>query len=132
MRSAMIDRRRLMVTGAAIATLRLGGTAHAEGKDVNVGVVASVTGPFEAPTKDTFDGFNAWLKLHGVPGRKLVTHVVDDETNPVNAANLFRRVADDASVSLVYFFINSPPAMAANPFPSDFKVRVIGGGGAHS
>ena len=123
-----------MFTGAALATLRLGGgKARADAPtDVNVGVVASVTGPFAAPTKDTFDGLNAWLKVHGVPGRKLVTHVVDDETNPVNAATLFRRVAGDPSISLVYLFINSTSAMAAKSFASEFKAPVISGGGADS
>jgi branched-chain amino acid transport system substrate-binding protein len=129
----MMQRRGLLMTGAAVITLRLGGRARADTPaDVNIGVVASVTGPFAAPTKDTFDGFNAWVKANGVPGRKLVTHVVDDETNPVNAANLFRRVAGDPSVSLVYLFINSTSATAAKSFASEFKVPVISGGGADS
>src|SRR6185437_14937627 len=127
----MVTRRGLLFASAAAMTLRLG-PARAETGDFNVGVVASVTGPFAAPTKDTFDGLNAWVKVHGVPGRKLVTHTVDDETNPVNAANLFRRVAGDPSINLVYLFINSTSAMAAKSFASEFKVPVISGGGADS
>ncbi len=124
-------RRTLMLSGAAaMAAGRFARPARAETTDLNIGVVASVTGSFAAPTKDTLDGFNAWVKVHGIPGRKIVLHTVDDETNPVNAANLFRRVADDPSISLVFLFINSTSAMAAKSFASEFKVPVISGGGA--
>ena len=93
-------------------------------------MVASVTGPFAAPTKDTFDGFNAWMKQHGLPGKKIVLQTLDDETNPVNAANAFRRLASDPQVALIYLFINSNSAMAAKSFASEFKVPIITGGGA--
>ncbi len=63
------------------------GQAVADEPEFEIGVVASVTGPFAAQTKDTFDGFNAWMKVHGLPGKKIVLQtVVDDETNPVNAS----------------------------------------------
>ncbi len=95
-------------------------------------MVASVTGPFAAPTKDTFDGLNAFLKIHGVPGYKIVLQTLDDETNPVNAANLFRRLAGDNSINLLFLFVNSNSAMAAKSFASEFKVPIISGGGADS
>ena len=97
--------------------------------EFRIGVVASVTGPFAAPTKDTFDGFNAWMKQRGL-GRKIVLQTLDDETNPVNAANAFRRLASDPQIALIYLFINSNSAMAAKSFASEFKVPIITGGGA--
>jgi branched-chain amino acid transport system substrate-binding protein len=106
--------------------------AVADDKEFRIGVVASVTGPFAGPTKDTFDGLNAYLKIHGVPGYKITLQTVDDETNPVNAANLFRRLAADASVNLIFLFVNSNSAMAAKSFASEFKVPIISGGGADS
>jgi branched-chain amino acid transport system substrate-binding protein len=102
----------------------------AEPAEFRIGVVASVTGPFAAPTKDTFDGFNAWMKQRGLQGRKIVLQTLDDETNPVNAANAFRRLASDPQIALIYLFINSNSAMAAKSFASEFKVPIITGGGA--
>jgi branched-chain amino acid transport system substrate-binding protein len=104
--------------------------ANADEPEFKIGVVASVTGPFAAPTKDTFDGFNAWMKQRGLPGKKIVVQSLDDETNPVNAANAFRRLASDPQVALIYLFINSNSAMAAKSFASEFKVPIITGGGA--
>lgn len=110
--------------------LLVGHLARADEPEFNIGVVASVTGPFAAPTKDTFDGFNAWMKVHGLPGKKIMLQTVDDETNPVNASNAFRKLASDPKVSLIYLFINSNSAMAAKSFASEFKVPIITGGGA--
>jgi branched-chain amino acid transport system substrate-binding protein len=128
----MSTRIRIFVAFALLAALVQPRLAAAEDKEFRVGVVASVTGPFAAPTKDSFDGLNAFLKLHGVPGFKIVLQTLDDETNPVNASNLFRRLAGDNSISLIYLFVNSNSAMAAKAFASEFKVPIISGGGADS
>ncbi len=127
--------RRRDLTKLAMAAPMLGlvrREARAADTEFKIGVVASVTGSFAAPTKDTFDGLNAWIKMAGLPGRKIVLETLDDETNPVNAANAFRRLAGDPSVSLIYLFINSTSAMAAKSFASEFKVPIITGGGADS
>jgi branched-chain amino acid transport system substrate-binding protein len=123
-------RRQFTRFAAALPVLGLPSVARAADTDFKVGVVASVTGTFASPTKDTFDGLNAWIKMAGVPGRKFVFEIVDDETNPVNAANAFRRLAGNPAVSLIYLFINSNSAMAAKAFASEFKVPIISGGGA--
>jgi branched-chain amino acid transport system substrate-binding protein len=125
-------RRDLTRFALTIPALALMGRAHAEQTDFKVGVVASVTGTFASPTKDTFDGLDAWIKEVGLPGRKMVFETLDDETNPVNAANLFRKLAADPSISLIYLFINSNSAMAAKSFASEYKVPIISGGGADS
>ena len=122
-------RRKLALCIAAALAFAIG-LAHAEEPEFHIGVVASVTGPFAAPTKDTFDGFNAWMKQHGLPGKKIVLQTLDDETNPVNAANAFRKLASDPQTALIYLFINSNSAMAAKSFASEFKVPIITGGGA--
>jgi branched-chain amino acid transport system substrate-binding protein len=124
------DLTRLAVTIPALSLTGL--TARAADPEFKVGVVASVTGTFASPTKDTFDGLNAWIKQVGLPGRKLVFDTLDDETNPVNAANLFRRLAGDPSIALIYLFINSNSAIAAKSFASEFKVPIISGGGAET
>jgi branched-chain amino acid transport system substrate-binding protein len=104
--------------------------ARADDPEFRIGVVASVTGPFAAPTKDTFDGINAWIKTLGLPGRKIVFDTLDDETNPVNAANLFRRLAGDPKIAMIYLLLNSNSAMATKSFASEYKVPIITGGGA--
>jgi branched-chain amino acid transport system substrate-binding protein len=122
------DLTRLAVTIPALSLV--GFAARAAEPEFKVGVVASVTGPFASPTKDTFDGLNAWIEQVGLPGRKMVFDTLDDETNPVNAANLFRRLAGDPSISMIYLFINSNSATAAKSSASEFKVPIISGGGA--
>jgi branched-chain amino acid transport system substrate-binding protein len=123
-------RARLALYAAVLLTLALGVASAAEPAEFHIGVVASVTGPFAAPTKDTFDGFNAWLKQQGLPDKKVVLQTLDDETNPVNAANAYRKLASDPQIALIYLFINSNSAMAAKSFASEFKVPIITGGGA--
>ena len=119
-----------MLSFCIAAILAVGtGRAVADEPEFHIGVAASVTGPFAAPTKDTFDGFDAWMKVHGLAGKKIVLQTLDDETNPVNAANAFRKLASDPQTSLIYLFINSNSAMAAKSFASEFKVPIITGGG---
>ena len=124
-----VTRRNSLLLSAASLALGRRVAAADEPAEFRIGVVASVTGPFAAPTKDTFDGFNAWMKQRSL-GRKIVLQTLDDETNPVNAANAFRRLASDPQIALIYLFINSNSAMAAKSFASEFKVPIITGGGA--
>ncbi len=98
-------------------------------QEFHVGVVASVTGPFASPTKDTFDGFYAWEKTRGLPGKKLVLEILDDETNPVNSANAFRKLASEPAIQLIVMNTNSTSALAAKSFASEYKVPIITGGG---
>ena len=78
--------RRPILALSIVAALALAiSPAHAEAPEFHIGVVASVTGPFAAPTKDTFDGFNAWMKQHSLPGKKIVLQRLDDETAVLNA-----------------------------------------------
>jgi branched-chain amino acid transport system substrate-binding protein len=95
-----------------------------------IGVVASLTGPFAAPSKDTLDGIRAWIKVHGLPGKTIQLEVLDDETNPVNASNIFRRLASDKDVKLIYMLGNSNSGLAIKSFASEYKVPIITGGGA--
>ena len=117
-----------MIWAALAAALLAAGPALAQ-EEFHVGVVASVTGPFASPTKDTFDGFYAWEKTRGLPGKKLVLSILDDETNPVNSANAFRKLASDPTIKLIIQNTNSSSAMATKSFASEYKVPIISGGG---
>jgi branched-chain amino acid transport system substrate-binding protein len=96
-----------------------------------IGIVLSLSGPFVAAAKDTMDGVEGWEKARGgLPGRKLVYEKLDDETNPVSAANAYRRLAGDPSINMIYLFINSSAALAVKTLASEFKVPIVSGGAA--
>jgi branched-chain amino acid transport system substrate-binding protein len=119
-----------LLVGAALAlSAGLAQNAAAE-EQFKIGVVASLSGGFAAAAKDTIDGFKAWEKMRGLPGKKIELVTLDDETNPVAASNAFRRLASDKSVKLVYLFIPSNSAMAVKSLASEFKVPIISGGAA--
>jgi branched-chain amino acid transport system substrate-binding protein len=114
----------LFVAGMLLAQL-----AGAQ-QEFKVGVVASLSGGFAAAAKDTIDGWRAWEKVRGLPGRKIVIETLDDETNPVSASNAFRRIASDPGVQMIYLFIPSNSVMAVKSLASEFKVPIIAGGAA--
>ena len=58
--------RLLAICAAVVVVLAVRPAIADEPAEVHIGVVASVTGPFAAPTKDTFDGFNAWMQQRGL------------------------------------------------------------------
>ena len=58
---------RLLICAAA--AVLIGQPARAQ-QEFHVGMVASLTGPFASPSKDTIDGFNAWIKHAEFPARK--------------------------------------------------------------
>lgn len=99
-------------------------------QEFKIGIVSSLSGGFAAAAKDTMDGWQAWEKARGLPGKKITVQVLDDETNPVSASNAFRRVASDPSVNLIYLFIPSNSVMAVKSLASEFKVPIIAGGAA--
>ncbi|HVV95153.1 MAG TPA: ABC transporter substrate-binding protein [Hyphomicrobiales bacterium] len=115
---------------AAFGVAALAAAPSAQAKDLKVGVVASLSGAFAGPAKDALDGVKAWIAARGVPGGKVDLVLADDETNPVTAANAFRRVASDPSVDLIYLLIPSNSVLAVKAIASDFKVPIIAGGAA--
>lgn len=118
-----------LCAGMALALGMAGAAPAMSQQEFHVGIVASVTGPFASPTKDTFDGFYAWEKTRGLPGKKLVLDILDDETNPVNSANAFRKLAGNPAIQLIVMNTNSSSALAAKSFASEYKVPIITGGG---
>jgi branched-chain amino acid transport system substrate-binding protein len=116
---------------AIIGSGLLTGAASAQAtSDFKIGVVMSVTGGFAGPARDTMDGLEAWMKVRGLPGKKISLETLDDETNGVNASNAFRRLTGDPNVKLVYLFIPSSSAMAVKTLASEFKTPIVSGGAA--
>ena len=100
-------------------------------KEFKIGIVMSLTGGFVAAAKDSLDGVEGWEKARGgLPGRKIVYEKLDDETNPVSAANAYRRLAGDPNISMIYLFINSSSALAVKTLASEFKIPIVSSGAA--
>ena len=104
--------------------------AHAQQQEFGIGIVGALTGGFAGATHDSIEGLNGWIKARGVPGKKVVLTTLDDETNPVNAQNVFRKLASDPKISVIMMFSNSNAGLAIKPFASEYKVPIISGGGA--
>jgi branched-chain amino acid transport system substrate-binding protein len=116
-----------MLARVLLVLMLIAGPAAAQ-TDFKIGVVASLSGAFASAATDENAGVLAWVKAQGLPGRKIVFETLDDETNPVNAINAFRRVASDPSVMLIYALTNSNSAMAIKSIASEFKVPIISSG----
>ena len=65
------------------------------------------------------------MKNHGLTGKKFVQDILDDETNAVKAANLFRRLASDPTTNMILLNVNSASAIAAKAVASEYKVPII-------
>jgi branched-chain amino acid transport system substrate-binding protein len=113
---------------ALLAALLLAAVPATAQSDFKIGVVASLTGAFASASTDENAGVQAWVKARGLSGHKIVFETLDDETNPVNAINAFRRVAGDPSVMLIYALTNSNSAMAIKSIASEFKVPIVSSG----
>jgi ABC-type branched-subunit amino acid transport system substrate-binding protein len=113
------------VAALIAALFVVSGTAVAQ-SDFRIGVVASLTGGFASASTDENAGVQAWVKPRGLAGRKIVFETLDDETNPVNAINAFRKVASDPSVTLIYALTNSNSAMAKfNTDDTNFTPQIV-------
>jgi branched-chain amino acid transport system substrate-binding protein len=116
---------------AAVGVLALLQAAHAE--EFKVGAIASLTGPAAGFSKDYADGMkayvDAWNARGGINGQKVGFQLVDDETNPVNAVNLYRQLSTDPTIKVVWFGGSSNSGMAMKALASELKVPVVSGGG---
>jgi len=115
---------------AALAAVAVATSPARAQQDFKIGVVMSVTGGFAGPAHDTMDGLQAWMKVRGLPGKKITLETLDDESNGVSASNAFRRLAGDQDVKLIYLFILSSSVMAVKTLASEFKTPIISGGAA--
>jgi branched-chain amino acid transport system substrate-binding protein len=104
--------------------------ALAQEEEFKIGVVASLTGQFAGPAKDSMDGIQAWIDGRGLEGKQIVLEVLDDETNPVGASNAFRRVASDPEVKMIYAIVPSSSVLAIKSLASEFNKPVISAGAA--
>jgi branched-chain amino acid transport system substrate-binding protein len=122
----MINRRGILAGGLVLGAASWGPARATE--DLKIGVVASLSGPFASAASDEDAGVRAWVKARGIKGRQIVFETLDDETNPVNAINVFRRLASDPGVHLIYALTNSNSAMSIKTIAAEFKVPIVSSG----
>jgi branched-chain amino acid transport system substrate-binding protein len=122
----MIARRTTIAASLALAATRWHPARAAD--SLKIGVVASLSGPFASAAADEDAGVRAWAKARGIKGRQIVFETLDDETNPVNAINVFRRLASNPDVHLIYALTNSNSAMSIKTIASEFKVPIVSSG----
>jgi branched-chain amino acid transport system substrate-binding protein len=129
----MINRRLLTIAlgvSAMLATYLSAGQAAKAQEEFKIGVVASLTGGFAGPAKDSMDGIQAWIDGRGLEGKTIVLEVLDDETNPVGASNAFRRLASDPDIDMIYAIVPSSSVLAIKSLASEFKKPLITAGAA--
>jgi len=127
-------RKALGGVGAASLVSLCGWPARTSAADeFKIGVIASLTGPASAFSKDWAEGFDiyakSWTARGGYKGRKITTISLDDETNPVGAINAFRRLAANEQISAIWIALASQTALGIKAIASEFKVPVVSGGG---
>jgi len=129
----MINRRLLTIAlgaSAMLATLLSSGQQASAQEEFKIGVVASLTGGFAGPAKDSMDGIQAWIDGRGLEGKKIVLEVLDDETSPVGASNAFRRLASDEDIDMIYAIVPSSSVLAIKSLASEFKKPLVTAGAA--
>jgi branched-chain amino acid transport system substrate-binding protein len=127
------SRRSFLAMSTAVATVGSIGARAQGNPDLKIGVVASLTGPNAAFGRDYAEGLTAYVKAWngrgGHKGRKIALDTLDDETNPVNAINAFRKHASDPATSVIWCAVGSQTALGIKALASEFKVPVVSGGG---
>lgn len=128
-----ITRRTAIGGAASLAGVLTVPRAALAADDFRVGLIASMTGPAAAFSKDWAEGLDvyakSWTARGGFKGRKIAVTLVDDETNPVSAVNAFRRLATDPTINIVWIALASQTALGIKAVAGEFKVPVISGGG---
>jgi branched-chain amino acid transport system substrate-binding protein len=127
-----MTRKLLAACAAALLSAGWGAGPASAQNEIKIGVVAALSGGFAAGGKDMVEGIKAWAKLRnaegGLNGKKIVLEILDDETNPVNSVNAYRRLASDPNIVSVFLAMGSQTALAIKSIASDQKVPAIGGG----
>ena len=127
-----IDRRKLLVCGAAVFSALLAfGQAAAQtgrlaGQEVRIGAIVPSSGPFAewgrtntVTLKMLEDEVNA---SGGVEGAKLRIIIYDDAFKPPQAANVFRRLAEDDKVLAVAGPLSSGACEVTFPVANQLKI----------
>lgn len=102
--------------------------AHAD--DVTIGMIASMTGVAAAYDRAVVEGAEAYIKLWndegGFKGRHVELEVLDDESVPTTAVNVYRKLVDDSRIHVIFAAAPGQTMLAIKAVADDYGVPAIG------
>jgi len=115
---------RVSMCAAALA-IALTGAARAE-EPIKVGLIQSLTGPFNMVGKAAVDGANLYVQQHGdmVAGRKIELLIKDDGTAPDRAKRIAQELIVNDKVAIIGAGI-TPSALTIAPLVTEAKIATV-------
>jgi branched-chain amino acid transport system substrate-binding protein len=115
--------------GPALASLMLVASAAAQAQNVQVGLIAPLTGPAASYGKDILNGASLAVDeinaAGGIGGRKLVLLQGDDRGSPKDAANVAQNFVSDANVLAMIGGATSTATFGAVPVAQRGKLPFV-------
>jgi branched-chain amino acid transport system substrate-binding protein len=120
-------RARLALLIGTLGTLGLAGAAHA---DISVGVILSLTGPAASLGKPAENTVKLWPSE--VAGQKLKLIVLNDNSDPTEAAKAASKLINEDKVDVIVGPSLTPPSIAAMEVAGRNAVPIIALGGGNA
>jgi len=113
---------------AALSLIASFGAARAD--DVTIGMIASMTGVAAAYDRAVVEGAEACIKLWnaegGFKGRRVALEVLDDESVPTTAVNVYRKLVDDKRIKVIFAAAPGQTMLSIKAVADDYGVPAIG------
>jgi branched-chain amino acid transport system substrate-binding protein len=118
-------RRTIAIGSTALALALIAGPAGAQ-ETIKVGLVQSMTGPFNTVGKAAVNGARLYMQLHGdkVAGKKIELIVRDDLTQPDVAKRMAQELIVNEKVSILGGGI-TPSSLTIAPLATEAKIPTI-------
>lgn len=117
-----------MLAVAVSGFVAFAGAARAD--DVTIGMIASMSGVAAAYDRAVVEGAEAYIKLWndegGFKGRHVVLDVLDDESVPTTAVNVYRKLVDDPRIRVIFAAAPGQTMLSIKAISDDYKVPAIG------
>jgi branched-chain amino acid transport system substrate-binding protein len=112
---------------AALAPARVGGQASAPAGPITIGVLAPVTGPFNAFARDIIDGARLYYdEINGQMGRRKIELIVEDyQIKPDVGLTKIRKLVERDHAHAVVGITLSAVALAVRDYVNSQKVPLI-------
>lgn len=140
MKTNLINRRTVLKTGGAAATVALLGSlpprAFAQDGAIRIAIAAPLTGDSASMGLNAQRGAAAAMEMinaaGGVNGKPIAIDFFDDMGQPREAASVARRIIDAGSYQAVIGHVNSSCTLAGMPIYAEAKMPVLCGSSSNS
>ncbi len=119
---------RVLLGGAALATVMLAGTGAASAQTIKIGIVNSYTGFLAQAADQMQKGIDLYIKTHEKelpPGVKLEVVKRDDTTAPDVGKRVAQELITREHVQILLGFTGSPIAAAVAPLTKEAKIPMV-------